>query len=207
MSTDTVAALKAALQSATSIEAIGALLDAADGHSRRVALESLSKTEQSALYDRAAAGPVMTLEDLVPPTTGALIPVVHHGKNSLPAFRVFQKVVCRPDDGSPRVFGFNEGSTRKFIGPGYFVATATADVVEKHPAWAERGGVVVDYFQVPDVAVAPGWPAVVPNEAGLQRFVFRGTRDFLRRVSSHACIGAAWRGETPFNSWFVLCRD
>jgi hypothetical protein len=67
--------------------------------------------------------------------------------------------------------------------------------------------VVVDYFRVPDEAVAPGWPAVVENDVGLQRFVFRGMRDYLRRVSTHASIGAAFQGETAFNSWFVLCRD
>jgi hypothetical protein len=54
-------------------------------------------------------------------------------------------------------------------------------------------------------AVAPGWPAVVDNGVGLQRFVFRGMRDDLRRVTTHASIGAAFQGENAFDSWFVLC--
>ncbi len=186
---------------------ISALLDGADDDARKAALFALSAREQSALYDRAQDAAPWTLDDLVPPSLPALQPVVHHGKNSLPVFRSFQKVCCRPDDGSPRVFGFNEGFTRAFIGPGYFVAKNTGTSADGDASWAGRGGVVVDYFEVPDAKVAAGWPAVKKNTQGLQRFVFHGMRDYLRRVSTHACIGSAYRGEKAFNSWFVLCRD
>lgn len=176
---------------------IAAFLDQATHAQRLDALFALSRSEQRALYERVAGAAPMTLDDLV----GApLQPVVHEGKNSLPLFRRFQKVCCRPDDGSARVFGFNEGATRGLIGPGYFVAVASPD------AERDLGAVVVDYALVPDTAVADGWPAVVDNSVGLQRFVFRGTRDYLRRVSQHASIGAAWKNGKPFNSWFVLCR-
>jgi len=187
--------------------AISSLLDEAGGDARKSALLSLSRTQQRALYERAAQSPPLTLDDLVPPSTPPLQPVVHHGINSLPAFRRFEKHMCRADDGSARLFGFNEGATRRFIGPGYFVATPTTGRPDALPVWAERGGVVVDYFLVPDAPVAAGWPAVVDNSRGLQRFVFRGMRDYLRRVSTHASIGAAFQGEKAFNSWFVLCRD
>lgn len=197
---------------------ISTLLDEATPAARKDALFELSRSEQRALYERAAASPVLTLDDLVPPSTPALTPVVHHGKNSLPAFRRFEKHMCRPaengggDDGSARLFGFNEGATRAVIGPGYFVATSSSSAPptgrsDALPSWPGRGGVVVDYFQVPDASVPASWPVVVDNSRGLQRFVFAGMRDYLRRVSTHASIGAAFKGEAPFHSWFILCRE
>jgi len=205
--TDVASALKTLLATATAPMAdISALLDGASAADRRAALFSLSRTQQRALYERAAASPTLTIDDLVPSTT-PLTPVIHHGQNSLPVFRRFEKHMCRPADGSARIFGFNEGATRALIGPGYFVAVPTGLPTDGAPSWASRGGVVVDYFQVPDAPVASGWPAVVDNSVGLQRFVYRGMRDYLRKVSTHATIGAAFQGEREFNSWFVLCRD
>ena len=65
---------------------------------------------------------------------------------------------------------------------------------------------MVDYYQVPDGAVADGWPAVVANDWRLQRFVYHQTRDFMRRVSRHVSIGAAFKRERPLDHYFVLCR-
>lgn len=65
---------------------------------------------------------------------------------------------------------------------------------------------VVDYFQVPDGAVADGWPRVVANDWRLRRFVYDQTRDFMRRVSRHVSIGAAFKRERPLDHYFVLCR-
>ena len=203
---DVIASLHALLHNAAAPMAdISSLLDSASADERRAALFSLSRAQQRALYERAAASPTLTIDDLVP--APALTPVVHAGKNSLPLFRSFEKHMCRPDDGSARIFGFNEGFTRPFIGPGYFVAMPTGLATDGAPTWAARGGIVVDYFQVPNTAVAAGWPVVVDNSVGLQRFVYRGMRDYLRKVSTHASIGAAFQGEREFNSWFVLCRD
>ncbi len=202
---DAVSTLQSLLASKNAPMAdISALLDQASAAERRAALFSLSRQQQQRLYERAAASPVLTIDDLVP--APPLTPVVHEGQNSLPLFRRFQKMMCRPNDGSARVFGFNEGATRSVIGPGYFVAMPTGLATDGVPEWAARGGVVVDYFQVPQGEVAAGWPAVIDNSVGLQRFVFRGMRDYLRKVSTHASIGAAFQGERAFNSWFVLCR-
>jgi hypothetical protein len=66
--------------------------------------------------------------------------------------------------------------------------------------------VVVDYFEVPGGAVVDGWPRVVPNSRGLQRFVYHRTRDFLRAVSTHVSIGAAFKRDRPLDHYFVLCR-
>jgi hypothetical protein len=39
-------------------------------------------------------------------------------------------------------------------------------------------------LSVPDGAVPDRWPAIKPNEQGLQRFIYAGTRDFMRKVSN-----------------------
>jgi len=193
---------------AAPMAAISTLLDNASPGERRAALFSLSRQQQSALYDRAAQSATLTPDDLVPSSTPARHEVIHAGQNTLPVFRAFEKRMCRAAEGD-RIYGYNEGTTRPLIGPGYFVAVATGTPSDGAPTWRERGGIVVDYFRVPPEkdAVVAGWPPVVPNERGLQRFVFRGMRDYLRKVSTHASIGAAYQGERAFNSWFVLVRD
>ena len=186
------------------IDAIAHHLDELDDDGRRREALVLGRAAQRTLYEKAAQAAPIELDDF---TAGAapLVEVVHDGKNTLPlppAWRRFQKRVCRPPGDDHRLFGYNEGPTRRLVGPGYFVAVATAG----RPAWEARGPVVIDYFQVPDGPVVDGWPAVVPNTRGLQRFVYAGTRDFMRRVSTHVSIGAAFKGERPLDHYFVLVR-
>ena len=138
----------------------------------------------------------------VPPVTA----VHHKGKNTLPLpgkHKFFEKRFARPQDGSERLFGYNQSPSKNLVGPGFFVTVYT----HSNPAWSERGAIVVDYFQVPDGAVPAGWPAVIPNSQGLQRFVYKGTRDFMRRVSGHVSIGAAYKGEKALDHYFVLVRQ
>ncbi|MFN7975378.1 MAG: hypothetical protein U0166_23995 [Acidobacteriota bacterium] len=170
------------------------------------ALEVLTRPEQRRLYELSSKGPPIDLEHFAPLEVGPLHAVHHRGRNTLPLppkHRFFEKRFCRPGDGSPRLFGYNEAPSRSWLGPGYFVAYATA----QRPDWISRGAIVVDYFQVPDGAVARSWPPVVPNERGLQRFVYKGTRDFMRRVSARVAIGAAFKGEKALDHYFVLCRE
>ncbi len=173
---------------------IAAHLDDLAPHARRAFVMRLDRAAQRDLYGKA--DPEIDLDWLV--GDGApLTEVVYDGRNTLPVlppFRRFQKRFCRPDGGPDRLYGYNEGASRRLLGPGYFVAV---------PA---DGGVLIDYDRVPEGPVAPGWPRVVPNSQGLQRFVFRGTRDILRRVSTHVCIGAAYRGDRALDHYFVLCR-
>jgi hypothetical protein len=173
---------------------------------RREAVFSLDRAGQRRLYAVAAQAEAISLPDLVPAARAVREEVRHHGRNTLPvpkAFRTFEKRFCRPDDGTARLFGYNEGASVRWFGPGYFVAYPVRD----NPVWAARGDVVVDYFQVPDRAVVGSWPRVVPNEQGLQRLVFAGTRDFLRRVTDGVSIGAAYKGERSLDHYFVLVRD
>jgi len=188
------------------IDEIGAYLDGLDGDARWREVAQLGRTRQRALYDKAAHAPAIDMAHFV----GEARPreeVIHDGVNTLPLptpWRRFQKRFCRPADSRvARLFGYNEGPTRRVIGPGFFVALSTAE----RPQWSARGGVVVDYYQVPDGAVAEGWPRVVANDWRLQRFVYDQTRDFMRRVSRHVSIGAAYKRERPLDHYFTLCRQ
>ena len=185
---------------------IAEYLDGLD-HSARVGeMQSLGRSPQRRLWEKAADNAPITLEHFVPAAVGPLTEVIHEGRNTLPLpgmFRNFQKRFCRPDDASNSLYGYNEGATRPLIGPGYFVTVST----EPTPAWHTRGAIVVDYFQVPDGAVVAGWPKVVPNQKGLQVLVYNGTRDFMRRVSDFVSIGAAYKGESPLDHYFTLVRQ
>lgn len=187
---------------ATDVGEIAAYLDGLSPDHRLHETRQLGGAEQARLYDLAAAAPPITLDHFVPAAVPALREVIHDGKNTLPAFTIFQKRFCRPTDGDGRVFGYNEGMTRPLLGPGFFVAHPTAG----NPEWERRGAVVVDYYLVPDGEVASGWPRVVPNSQGLQVLVYHQTRDFMRRVSQHVSIGAAYKGEKKLGAYFCLCR-
>jgi len=187
-----------------SIEDIGHHLDGLDGDRRRAEVRQLDRDRQRMLYEKAAHAAAIDLEHFA---AGAAVgvEVIHDGVNTLPVparLRRFQKRFCRPVDDGERLFGYNEGPTRRVIGPGFFVAIPTRG----RPHWEARGAVVIDYFQVPDGSVPAGWPDVVPNDRGLQRFVYHQTRDFMRRVSAHVSIGAAFKRERPLDHYFVLCR-
>ena len=173
------------------------------GHEQRVAeAHSLSGADQKRIFRKAEDSPPLGLDFFVPAGIPPLTQVVHHGKNSQPAFRFFQKRWCRPADRDDVLYGYNETIVRPLIGPGYFVAHETADG-GRDP----RGAVVVDYFMVPEGEVAPGWPPVRPNSQGLQRFVYHQTRDYMRRVSAHVSIGEAHRLEKKVMGWFILSRE
>ena len=188
----------------TGIDAIGAYLDALDDDTRRREARGLDRAHQRLLYEKAAHAAPIDLAHFVGDARERE-EVIHDGVNTLPLpppLRRFQKRFCRPGHGDARLFGYNEGPTRRVIGPGYFVAIPTAG----RPHWTARGPVVIDYFQVPDAEVADGWPRVVDNGHGLQRLVYDRTRDFMRRVSRHVSIGAAYKRERPLDHYFVLCR-
>lgn len=188
------------------IEDVADHLDGLDHAGRMRELADTSRDDQRALWVKAAAAPDLTLAHFVSEEVGPRTPVVHHGRNTLPlpgSQKFFRKPMAHPVDGSARAFGYNDAPTQRLVGPGYFVLVPTAG----NPEWERRGAWVVDYFQVPDGPVPLGWPNVVPNTKGLQRFVYHGTRDFMRRVSSHVSIGAAYKGEKPLDHYFTLCRE
>jgi hypothetical protein len=182
------------LRSGASLDRISNHLDNLAPEVRTAEAMAVSRGDQKKLFD--VADPVITLDHFAPEGS-TLHPIVHEGMNNQPAFRKFQKPCTRATDGS--VFGYNEGLLRPVIGPGYFVARETG----KDP----RGHVVVDYFMCPAGEVPAGWPEIVPNSVGLQRFVFHRCRDYIRRVSAHVSIGKAYKDEQTVMGYFILARQ
>lgn len=179
------------------IDALASALDAMSAADRVTAVRAMNGKMQARIWD-AAAGRKATVADVVPPSVSAVTEVIHAGKNSLPLFSSFEKRFMRSATDPNVLYGYNEGSTRWLIGPGYFVAT-------DDPA---RGEVAVNYYDVPpsDAQLVTSWPAVKPNEKGLQRFVFAKMIDYLRNVSTHVTIGRAYKKGKETNNYFLLCR-
>jgi len=171
------------------------------GHDARVeATRALGAREQSRLYAAVEGFEAMRLVDLVPADAGDMNEVRHFGRNTLPAFRHFEKRFCRPAgataDQPECLYGYNHAAVRGFVGPGYFVASPS-----------EAGNEVdIDYTSLPSRA-PEGWPAIRRNEVGISRFVYGFMVDRLRRVSEHVSIGSAARHGRELGSWFVLCRE
>jgi len=179
-------------------EAIAELLDGGGHTDRMEAITSLGGAAlQGRLWSAAAGGPTVTQADLVPPDAPPLHEVIFHGKNSLPAFTLFQKRFCRPPKGdtADQLWGYNHQALAWLTGPGYFVVHAEGGV----PA-------AIDYRLVPP-GHPPSWPQVKPNDVGFSRFVYRDMVDYLRRVSRHVLIGRATRHGKELPNYFVLCRE
>jgi len=175
--------------------AIAQLLDRLTPSERREAISALSGPRlQSRLYAAVAATAPVRLDELVPSDAPALREVIFHGKNSLPAFTLFQKRFCRPPRGGDELWGYNHQSLAWLTGPGYFVV---------HQDGAR--GAAIDYRAVPPDHPAT-WPDVRPNDRGLSRFVYGGMVDYLRRVARDVFIGSAHRGDKETGNYFVLSR-
>ncbi|HEY4059142.1 MAG TPA: hypothetical protein VGM39_21145 [Kofleriaceae bacterium] len=191
------------------IDAIAHHLDALSADERWRQASMLDRDRQRTLFEKAAHATPIDVAHFVQ-AAQPREEVIHDGVNTLPMpapLRRFQKRFCLPPGQSAqtadRLPGYNHGPTLGVVGPGYFVAIATAD----RPAWAARGAIVVDYFQIPAPDEVPAsWPPIVENSWRLQRFVYHQTRDFMRRVSHHVSVGAAYKRERSLDHFFVLCR-
>ncbi|MFP6609352.1 MAG: hypothetical protein VCB80_04070 [Deltaproteobacteria bacterium] len=155
---------------------------------------------QKRLWTASAANPRITTADLVPPDYAPMRPVVFHGKNSLPLFTEFEKICCRPPNGatSGELWGYNEGPTRSWIGPGYYITHDSPG--------AELGGTVFDYTRIPERG-CPGWPEPRPNERGVSRLVYSGMLDYMRRVAANVFIGSATKKDREMDSYFAVVRE
>ena len=188
------------------IQEIATYLNSLSHQNRLAECRSLSSKQLKQLYDVAATAEPLDLSHFVPAETAKQQEMIHFGLNSMPlpkVFTVFQKRFCIPPNRQDCLFGYNHGATTKAFGPGYFVAKNTAG----NPDWEKRGGVVIDYFEIPDEATADGWPKVVPNSRGLQIFVYHKMRDFMRKVSDHVSIGIPYKGNKAMGVRFILCRS
>lgn len=175
---------------------VRAFLDGLDHDARVHAVCSLRGREQGGLWRAAERVYEIPVEHLVPASVAANTPVRHFGRNTMPAFSVFEKRFYRNERGE--LFGANFQTMSPLTGPGYFR-------VCPHP---DRREIVLDgdRAQLPTSA-PPGWPAIVPNERGFSRFVYGFLTDTLRKVSEHVSIGMPARHGKPLGSWFVLCRE
>jgi hypothetical protein len=165
------------------------------------AARSLSgRALQRALWKAVETNPRLAVDDLVPPDYEPLKPVVFHGKNSLPAFTEFEKICCRPRarEGEHVLWGYNETPIKVLVGPGYYVVHNTRE--------DRLGGMAFDYRQLPPERLAH-WPEIRPNSAGLSRFVYNRTVDYMRRVADRVFIGSATRDGREMDSYFVLVRE
>jgi hypothetical protein len=176
-------------------QAIAAYLDGLRHAERVAAIRSVGGTKlQARLYDAVADAPRVALADLVPRDSAPLREVIFEGKNSLPAFTLFQKRFCRPTSGSSELWGYNHQALAWLTGPGYFVVHE------------DGSGAAIDYRAVPPEH-PPSWPEIRPNGRGFSRFVYHDMVDYLRRVSADVFIGRAHRHGKPQPNYFLLCRE
>jgi hypothetical protein len=164
-------------------------------------IESIDGRGQARMWI-AAEGERVAIGEMVPRDIGPLVPVIFHGKNSLPAFTRFQKRFCRPSEATEadELWGYNHQPVRwlaAFTGPGYFGAYDSDSPI---------GSVAVDYRRIPTDR-PDGWPDLHENTYRLSRFIYNGMVDYLRRVSDHLLIGRATRGGREMPNYFVLCRE
>ena len=157
---------------------------------------TLKKSHQIKLWELAEQSePVLNFNYLVPEDAPPLKPFPFEGKNSLPLFTRFQKVFYRTNQGD--IAGYNNFFLGWLIGWGYFV-------VEKDPGRPKE--LAINYMKLPKEK-PPDWPEIKSNQAGLTRFVYDSTVDYLRWVSEDVVIGRAYRyGSDEMPNWFVLCR-
>jgi hypothetical protein len=185
--------------SAVAPAAMAELLDGLSEAMRTRIVRQLGRRDQQALYSKVEGFAPIELIDLVPPDRSDLEEVRHLGRNSLPAFRIFEKRFCRLPGNMPdapdALAGYNFQAMSPVTGPGYFMAREDENTKE----------VLVDYTELPDQKPVD-WPAVRSNERGLGRFVYGFMVDRLRRVSEHVTIGSAARNGRELGSYFVLSR-
>jgi hypothetical protein len=175
------------------------------GHPGRLAtIRGWERDVQAKLYEALKDYKPLTLEDYVPTDVAPLREVIHHGKNSLPAFTHFQKRFCKPATETDQLWGYNQngGFVMWFAGPGFYVARKDED---------HAGEVAIDYTRSPP-SKPDTWPAIEPNAKGIgPRAVYGNMIDVMRGLSKHVSIGRAQRVRGSkrewMDAWFVLCRE
>jgi hypothetical protein len=183
------------------------VLDELGTEGRVWSVRQWTRAHQATLWEAVKGLRPITLDDFVPPSVEPLVPVIHHGQNSLPMHTHFQKRFAKLPDATPetgdagggngaKLVGYNEQTLAVFSGPGYFMV---------HPS-SEAGEVDIDYTMVPTTKPAT-WPTIVPNSVRLAPVIYGGMVDVMRGISSHVTIGRARRKHGWMDNWFVLVRE
>ena len=186
------------LEPKVDIERLAEILDGL-GHEGRVhTMRTWNKKRMAAIFD-ACAGRAISLEQVVPPGVGAGSEVIHDLRNTLPVFTNAQKRFARVEGESVAVCGYNrQFGVARVSEPGYFVVR---DGEGEH-----ANELVIDYTSVPR-SKPSSWPDIEPNDSGLvNKLVWSGMIDYLRRVSQHVSIGRATKGGKPIGQYFALVR-
>ena len=187
--------LKALLDdAATKPQRVADLLDALSHDDRVAAVRSLGSKHLHRMWDLVDGFGELTLEYYIPKGTQPLTEVRHYGKNSLPAFTIFEKRFYLLNEAE--LGGANFNNISWFTGPGYYVAAEDKD----------RKEIVIDYRKLPDKK-PEGWPAIKSNTSGVSTLVYGNMVDTTRRVSAHVSIGAAAKHGKDMGARFVLCRQ
>jgi hypothetical protein len=168
------------------------------GHEGRVhATRTWSRAQKKGLYEAAKGFRPIDLDFVVPAGAGPLVEVIHQGHNTVPLFHLFQKRFVKLPNDDAIVWGYNHQSMNAFTGPGYFAVTKGAGDHE--------GELVIDYARTPKER-PPGWPEIAPNDGLIPGIVYGGMTDYLRAISTHVSIGAAYKGNDARDQWFALVR-
>jgi len=155
---------------------------------------ALGKKQQRRLWALAESGEPLSPEHMVETAAAQGEPVRWYGRNTLPAFVLFEKRF-RLHEG--RVVGINVQPLIQWLtGPGYF----TCRIDDQKPR-----ELLIDYTLLP-TSNPEGWPVVKSNKAGFSRFIYYNMYDYCRMVSPDVVIGAATRLGKPIDQYFVLCR-
>lgn len=192
------AELQSALRrSEATIDAVAATLDRLTDEQRILAVRVLNGRDQARLWE-LSVGRGVTVDDMVPRELPEGQTVRHYGRNSLPAFTLFEKRFqrARGAEGEHQLWGYNFQKLAKLTGPGYYVAV-------RDPSHDTLG---IDYRRLPPLAPA-GWPPLRSNDVGLSKLVYAGMVDYLRKVTDEVTIGRVFKGGRWQNNYFVLCRE
>ncbi len=151
------------------------------------------------LWDKAAPGRQIEVEDLVPATVKPMEAVVFHCHGSQRTFPSFNMICCRPPVlvGNDTLWGYSETYSKPVIGPGYY--TVHNSLVSEH------GSVAFDYTMVPPEAPAD-WPRIRPNNIGLGKRIYDGLVTYVRAVADDVYVAAHTRDERETGTYFAMVR-
>ncbi|MBN1946965.1 MAG: hypothetical protein JW797_14925 [Bradymonadales bacterium] len=164
-------------QDGISIADLNQALDALDDAGRLAFVRSLCMKRQVHLWKMAEGHLEASLDMLVPDPIPASVTVIFEGRNSLPAFNLFQKRFTRSNR-DDLLWGYNHQDMMWFTGPGAFVVRQDT----------QRGVLIVDYDELPS-HTPPGWPEIKPNRGFPAAHIYGFMYDELRPVTKDICIG------------------
>ncbi|MCA9554367.1 MAG: hypothetical protein KC933_30305 [Myxococcales bacterium] len=172
-------------------EDISAHLDALGPAERVRECMALPGNLQPALFELAKGSSKLDVHDFV---GQPCLTAIYELKNNLPVFNISQKRFYRPEEGEVVGYNHTTGLAATFAGPGYFFAVNGDD-----------GELVFDYTRLPTLQ-PEGWPEIRPNTGLIPGLTYGEMLDYVRQVSAHTVIGAAYRKGKPRNAYFLLTR-